>query len=520
MYTVLIVDDEERSRKGLRKSIDWGNLGIEVIGECSNGLEARDQIINLQPDVVICDVMMPHLDGLSLVSDVKDLFPAIQYIFLSGYSQTKYLRKAMTLSAIDYIIKPFSSDEMNDALIRAIAQSAKHKQHDLVQVNDCALELIHIKDASHIDTVHLPIKLNEPLLTFIIAIADKSDSPYSLTSDHSILLYKLKNDIQPALSNLLSELFSGHFLMAHLNNSFVIHANTKPEHKHSMQLHYDLNRIFSLFESEEDQVCIGISSIYTGQHNMLAAYREARDARKLAFLRNYGHILTIPIQEQKAFKLQEDFPEKLIKKLDSKDSAEAFRMLDKYLLEMSHARINDISLIRQELISIASELSKSLSNLGSDMIHFSETIYYARDLAQIRVFLIDLMNQYNENMSNMDSIGRSVLDIEKYIRENFNKNISITDIAEKVFVTPNYLSYLYKSRTGKTINQYIQDLRMEEARRLLSESHLKIGSIARQLGFANQTYFTRLFTKTHRETPSQYRSKHAHSAFHDEVDDD
>lgn len=516
MYKLLIVDDEVLSRRGLISSIDWELLDIELVGEAENGLEARTLITERRPDIVICDVMMPHLDGLSLVADIRDLYPAIQYIFLSGYSQAKYLKKALTLSAIDYIFKPFSKTEMLDAIARAKHECQKHKDLTKRNSNDLGLELMHPSaNNRYLDPSKLPIKLEDKLQTFIVYFADDYEELNHKITDREIYFRDLRTKIRPLLDQELSRLFHGRFLLSALDRSFLVHVSLTENSCSPRTVVHDIHSLLNLFGETQTAVCIGSSALYQGRENMLHAYREARDAVKLAFLRNYGTVVLWPDKRADHFAARADFVCTFLSKLESNDISEGIRMLDSYISEMSRGNLEDVNAIRQELYSIAAAMNERLDSRSDTRERIGEVIYYARDLSQIHNYLSDLIGRFRENQNSLDSLGRTVLAIETYIQTNFDKNISVSEIAEKVFLTPNYLCYLYKSRTGKTINQYIQEVRMEHARKLICESNLKIGSIARELGFANQNYFTRLFTKTYGDSPSQYRNKYARSAFRD-----
>ena len=126
----------------------------------------------------------------------------------------------------------------------------------------------------------------------------------------------------------------------------------------------------------------------------------------------------------------------------------------------------------------------------------------------MRRYLLLLLQRHIDNISNLDNKSRIVLEVEQYITQNYDKELSIRDIAQRVFVTPNYLCYLYKKNTGRTLNQFILDTKMKKARRLVCETNMKFGEIADALGYANQNYFTRLFTKYFGESPRAYRNKY------------
>ena len=106
MYKVLIVDDESIIRKGLKNIIDWKSLGCEVCGEAGDGMEGIRMIRELRPHILITDINMPEVDGLSMIKETKQLLPGSKIIILTGYRDFEYIQEAIRLGAFDYLLKP------------------------------------------------------------------------------------------------------------------------------------------------------------------------------------------------------------------------------------------------------------------------------------------------------------------------------------------------------------------------------------------------------------------------------
>ena len=137
MYSIIIVDDEVNTRNGLRDYFDWKNYGIEVVGIADDGRTALSLIHDINPDIVLTDVRMKHMDGIELIQHLYTMEQHPHVIFISAYSDVNLLRSAIQLSAIDYILKPIQFEELAVALKRAIAmiereQMELHKQQDLL----------------------------------------------------------------------------------------------------------------------------------------------------------------------------------------------------------------------------------------------------------------------------------------------------------------------------------------------------------------------------------------------------
>ena len=127
MYKLLIVDDEKSTRTGLRDYFDWKEYNVHVVGVAINGVEALDKIPELKPDIVLTDIKMQSMDGIELASKIKEQYKNIKIIFISGYDDIEYIKSALKLEAIDYILKPISFEEL-EAVIKRVVTIIKEEE--------------------------------------------------------------------------------------------------------------------------------------------------------------------------------------------------------------------------------------------------------------------------------------------------------------------------------------------------------------------------------------------------------
>lgn len=117
-YKLLIVDDEKVVRDRVVSLLDWETAGFEVIGSCENGLEAMEILEKDCPDLIMTDIRMPFMDGLELAGFVQRNYPMVKLVFLTGFDDFNYARKAIDLSVMDYLLKPITADELSESLKR------------------------------------------------------------------------------------------------------------------------------------------------------------------------------------------------------------------------------------------------------------------------------------------------------------------------------------------------------------------------------------------------------------------
>ena len=117
-YTVLLVDDEEEVFQVIMKKLDWESMGFSIAGYARNGVEALEMAEELQPDVVMTDIKMPYMDGLTLCKKLKELYQKVKVIIFSGFDEFEYAKEAIKIEAEEYILKPINSNELKEVFER------------------------------------------------------------------------------------------------------------------------------------------------------------------------------------------------------------------------------------------------------------------------------------------------------------------------------------------------------------------------------------------------------------------
>src|SRR5659263_267948 len=130
MLKVFLVEDEVVVREGIKNHIDWLQEGFVFVGEASDGELAYPMIQKTKPDIVITDIKMPFMDGLSLSRLIKAEFPAVKILILSGYDEFEYAKEAISIGIADYLVKPVTGD----MLLKAVKRVAKTIQEEKVQI--------------------------------------------------------------------------------------------------------------------------------------------------------------------------------------------------------------------------------------------------------------------------------------------------------------------------------------------------------------------------------------------------
>lgn len=501
MYKMFIADDEPATRQGIRTAINWSLLDIEIVGEAGDGSQALDLVRSLAPDILICDIRMPKMDGLTLAGILHVEKPDLQIVFLSGYSDKEYLKTAIRIDAIDYLYKPFELDELVAAIKKA-KQKLEKKDRLLRPLadSDLALQLLDInRHQSLLEEGRLPLDSRGSFMTVVITVS----SPVSKMLG-SVSANFLSHRFHESLRKASALIWGSAFVLSMTDEGFLLHANKKapgPAPK-------ALTGLLDTFEPVIKQTAIGISSLVDKLADLPQAFKQAKKAATAAYLTGYGKINYFDEVSSQPFILQKDFVDQLVTSLARENAAAAISQLKDYIRHMRAASPDEIPAIKDALAQIALEISSRLQKHTGQDSHVLDVIFTALDLEEISNYLVNLIEQYLEEAGRLSSMGRIVYEAEKYILAHVEEHdLSVKQIASQVHVTPTYLCYIYKKYTGRTINSFIMETKMKRAQELVLDTKLPFGEIASRLGYANQNYFARTFSRFYGVNPSTYRNK-------------
>ncbi|MCI8602001.1 MAG: response regulator [Oscillospiraceae bacterium] len=506
MYRMVIVDDSELTRRGICESVNWELMDIEIVGEAANGLEAMLLIHDQNPDILICDVRMPKLDGIALVGELQPSHPSLQVIFLSGYSEKEYLKNAIKLNAVDYIYKPFQLHELVAAVEKAKRNCMQRKPAPQGSTDDALLLLQYAPDDPQF--ARMPLDFASNMATMIIhmdtAGGRTADSGYDSQLEDRLIASRH----YVAFRSEAEKLFGSRFVMSSVGSGYLLHANVPPDFLGNAKER--LAPFLTVIDGTQAGVAVGVSGLSADVSELRRAYGQARLAVHAAFLLGYGRVILHSELSGKPFVPAPDLQGCFYTPVQNSNFTAAIGFLEDYIDGMAGCRVQDIPRIKEALASLAFWLSEEMQKYAGvpEAPYLSERIHYAPDLQSVREYLMGQLQQHIGNLSSLDNKGRIVLEVEQYILANFDRDLSIREIAQQVYITPNYLCYLYKKNTGRTLSQFILDVRMEKASRMVRETSMKLGEVSDALGYANQNYFTRLFTKYFGESPRAYRDKH------------
>lgn len=511
MYKLLIVDDEKIVIEGLKSATDWKEHHIEIIGSASDGEEALKEIINNKPDIVLADIRMPRMNGLDLIKETKNLNLETVFIIISGYSKFDYAKRAIQLEAMDYLVKPIEVDEIVSSIKKAILklEKIKNEKQTTKQMNEyqIALEEKRVLDYMLGHGFVDPDK-DRKLNRFSFLNIGLKGLKWGDSKETEKLQVPLG-----CLKNLLERRGMESFIFTIDSQIVIMFSNS------SLEIRKDLvqDLVSLIFYDIKIKPIVGISNVYENISEIKKAYSEAKEALKNGIFLNqlvtyYRELETI----------NHSFGNSIIEEINhffNKKSPELLSRLNHFIAKVFHdCKESNLSpekskyvcfkIVNQFLEFIESEYEVNKS--GGERYLIYEELNLLQSLEEIRDWLEQFIGQSTDflNENHVSYNEKLIIDLKSFINTNYKEPIVLDDLGKLFHKNPAYLCSLFSKAVGNTIFEYITNVRLDHAKKLLRTSNLKVSEICKQVGYENQKYFNQVFKKHIGTTPGFYRSQH------------
>ncbi|MBP3965901.1 response regulator [Paenibacillus lignilyticus] len=521
MYKVMVVDDEPWSRKSISKMISGLALDVEVIAEARHGEEALALIPIRRPHIVVTDMNMPVLDGGQFLEALHERFGEIKVIVISGYSQFEYMKAAVTYQACEYVLKPVSVTDLEQALNKAIQacntymsiqQQMRFNQEVRLLKRETFLQTV----TSHRITNTADIQREAGELGIAVdggyrvaVCMFRQFSEVSRTKFHGnadLFLFSLEN--------ILYEVMREDKLHVYKSDDrtriCLLFPTASYDEQRARQLLIDYHEAVS--EMLLVGVVAGLSRAYTRLEELPAAYHAAGDA-----LRN-NRLLGESFAFSSAESTGAIQPVELLGSFDLKSMRQAIgahnpkdfkRLLNDYCEKVGrqpNVTIRQIQRDLRQMIELSLSELKGIEATQSVLPNADEVsrILDEKELQSFLSLLTQAIEAHCAGVGEAENV-RSVREIALFLDEHYFEDLSLIDVAARFHMDAAYLSKLFKSITRENFTEYVTRKRMEKACELLKSSACKINEISELVGYENQRYFSQVFKRFTGQTPSEYR---------------
>lgn len=510
---LLIVDDEELTRTGLMASINWASLGIEEIFQADDGINGLEQARLHKPEIILCDVRMPRMDGITMLERLEKLLPDSVPIFMSGYSDKEYLKAAIRLKAVNYIEKPLNPSEVSDAVREAgnlYIQKLHSKRGEALKSMETAsrlallLTLPRVPDQETVRTfsreLGVSIKNTSCFLSFIIKMQIFPELP---------VLEEFHRELSEFLKKRKVSFI--HTDKKHQNLICFLFAERKPS-SHTLQ---ELQDFLTSRLSYHGKFSIAFGDMVTGISKAYQSYASAVILLQNSFFFPENTILTQDSLKShgETSDFPSDSPEAEFKEaLEIGDQETAMRLLEhlkNFFFESTGYFQNSVKDLYYKLfLSLENIRKRSSMPEAPDAESIADTIHQCFAFPELHETLVRQTEEFFEEVSENTQEHPTIHLIRNYISQHYmDDTLSVKDISEHVFLSTSYVCTFFKNETGQTLNQYLTEYRMEKAKQLLKDARYRISDISSRVGYSDGNYFGKSFKKHCGLSPSEYREQ-------------
>ena len=542
MLKTFLVEDEVVIREMIKKMIPWEQYGFELAGEAADGEMALPLILKSKPDLLITDIKMPFMDGLTLCRLVKKELPDIRIVILSGYDDFNYAKQAISIGVEDYLLKPITKNAFIERL-EEIHNRYEHEKTQREYYEKFRLEMQEYEKNASRDFFETLVRADSDLAE-LYRRADKLNldivaEAYNIliftpdTSEGNYNSYEACSDWEAEVQDKINTYFLNHpvaILFRHQVFSYAILVKGQKDtiEKNTEECVKAIQDIMDQTERRTDWfIAVGKSA---DRLSMLGhSYRTAVRANSFRYLYD-GHILDYQSLEAQKENPSDSRREDSVQLRNVNINALNPAILQKFLSSGLAEEVDDFirdyfNAIGQEpmgslvfrnyvVLNVRFSVLSFLKKLGCDdseisgqemeniMDETGKTIEAA--VAYCGKILKKAIELRDENAGDQN---RSVLKLAvDFIDHNYlDEEISLNKAAHVANVSANHFSALFSQNMGQTFTEYLTDLRMSKAKELLRCTAMRSSEIAGEVGYKDAHYFSYLFKKTQGMTPSEYR---------------
>ncbi len=534
---VFLVEDEYIVREGIKNNIDWEKNGYDFCGEASDGELAFPMISEKRPDIVITDIRMPFMDGIELSRMIKEEYPEIKIIILSGHEEFEYAKAAIQIGVEEYLLKPINGDELLQVVNR-VAQKIKeeNESRETLQEGEGDENFEYAKrqllssliddNASLSDAMEQGKKIHLNLMAQcynIMMLKLQRKNKEQGFSQRILELYKTMEDTlkeQDGQSIMFDRAPEGKVILFMGSGEEEIRRNMDvfagqfreilPEYEdvtYFGSVGVPVMRLRELGESYE-AASHGFSYRFLTEPNQIVdnhtVFDQARNEKKFSCSIGSVDIQNLDKQKIESFlkggEMDEIqfFVEEYMK--NTGDAGKNSMIFRQYIvMDMFFAASHFLTQItdgREQLgepFESPEQMQKIVSDLEATVVYIKELFTKVMQVRDARI------TEHNSDV---------VENAKKYISENYHdEELTLNTVAHEVNVSPNHLSAMFSQKTGQTFVKYLTDVRMHRAKELLKCTSKRSNEICEEVGYRDPHYFSHLFKKNVGCSPIQYRER-------------
>ncbi|HMR66927.1 MAG TPA: response regulator [Anaerolineae bacterium] len=536
MSGLLVVDDTALIRSTIASIVSRENLALSPIIEAKNGEEAVRMAREHQPDIVFMDIKMPGMNGLQATSVIRQEQPHSKIVMLTAYDEFSYVQEALKLGAVDYLLKPLRPQKLTEVLthLQATIQEEQEQQQALVETQRRLDETLPLVEANLVDEIIYRQLLDLPTIEKMLqqlnkTIAMPAVMVVSIDNFNKIVKRLTQEQLQrsyESITSLVSQVIAhpADALIGQWQVGQLAVILSTAERWETVEALKALGQ--QLWQRVAKEIHTAVTVSFGKQYATLNAvplsYAEARLARRhKASGDGVLHINdTGPAQPQTpSYAYPLALEKELLDNIRLKQEDMSLELVNEIVDDLLYKYKNAPEILYSYSAELLTLISRTVIDIGAtatEVLDLSQrqlaVLFSSPSPAQLRAWalnsLTELMTISNmmEEKPNKDAVQLAI----EYIHKHHHRpDISLNEIAKTVGLSQSHLAYLLKERLGMNYSNYLSELRLKHAKKLLRTTTLTITAIAQAVGYPNPTNFYRIFQREIGLTPKAYRQTKA-----------
>lgn len=526
LYKVILVDDEEEVRVSIEKKVNWKELGFELVGSVNNGEEALELTEQMSVDVVMTDIKMPFMDGLTLCSKVKNNYKNTKVVLLSGFDDFEFAREAIHLEAEEYLLKPIGSQDLENVFRkiktnldkelderRNIENLREYYNNSLPMLKEQLLAGLLSGNISRKKAEGMiqsyGMKLLSPFYSVALIRGDFKNKAKDLQTNQMLTLSLMNMAKEYLEKNMQIQIFM------FLDRIAVIGCLQNREE--IQDFIYHVNQVCKtgsrMLEANVDagigQTCSALDKIYN-------SYKEAKEALdyRLLLEENNQAIYINDVEPYSTEYIQFEGIERILHSIKfgaKEDLLEAISVfmeeIKKHKMPMQHFQLTFMELFT-EMWKMVRNHNLGLEEIFEETLNPYDLFETVSSVDEMTVWLHEKGTRiWTELRKNRVASTNSITEkAKKYIEENYdNSSLSVEDLCKHLNVSATYFSVMFKKELGMSFVSYLTKVRLAHAVELLDHTDDKSYMIAEKVGYTEANYFSYVFKKQYGVSPTKYK---------------
>lgn len=504
MYQMMIIDDETIVREGLRHLINWEDYQFEICAEGTDGFDGLEKVLMHKPDLVLVDVKMPGINGLELIRQAKEKGYCGTFIILTGYSDFEFAKTAISLGVRDYLLKPIDEDELAsnlEKIYRELDEKRDLSQHIADNEQTAKQEMLrrlilYNEEKEELLQQLKSFGLNFNFPSFCVAIlcnqGKTEDGVINYPSEEKLLL------MIKGIENV--EYVS-------MEDKWVLICKGFPYEKFLHKLLLNNQKVETIFK---EKYFIALGHDVAHWEDIHYSYECARLLSEYQFAYHNDTSVTIRAFEESKGMVIDHVYESIGSQIEIGDMealTSSFHKIEEYckrkLLKESEVKM----LLIHKLFLLKVVLEEHYEQKKEEFPSYNDLSISIKNASNLKQ-LIALSVQYCKELSEAVAISGAenvIMRVHAYVEKNYYKDLKLEGIAKMFNYNSAYLGKLFKKETGENFNNFLDHIRIEHAKKMLTETDLKVYQVSERIGYSNIDYFHSKFKRYVGVSPKEFK---------------